>query len=278
MRQQRRLERNVAADAADHEAVERLAHACDRMLAVLAVHDELGDHRVVIHRDLAAVVHAGVHPHAVQVRGVAREHGLGRRLELHQPAGGRQEVAERIFGVDAALDGPAIALHLGLRQRQLLAGRHADHQLDQVEAGDALRHRMLHLQARVHLQEVEALVLADHELHRAGALVLHGLGQLHRLLAHRLARRVGDEGRRSFLDHLLVAPLDRALALVQIDHVAVRIAQHLDLDVARLLDELLDEHSVVAEAVACFVAARGKALEGLLVVEGHAQALAPAAG
>jgi hypothetical protein len=28
----------------------------------------------------------------------------------------------------------------------------------------------------------------------------------------------------------------------------VRVAEHLDLDVARLLDELLDEHAVVAEA------------------------------
>ncbi len=247
-------------------------------VAVLAVHDELGDHRVVEHRDLAAVVHAGVHAHAVQVLGVGREHRLPRRLERHQAAGRRQEVAERVFGVDAALDGPAVALHVRLRQRQLLAGGDADHQLDQVQAGDALGHRMLHLQARVHLQEVEALVLADHELHRARALVLHGLGQRHGLLAHRLARRLADEGRRRLLDHLLVAPLDRALALVQVDHVAVRIAQHLDLDVARLLDELLDEHAVVAEAVARLVAARGEALEGFLVVEGHAQALAAAAG
>jgi hypothetical protein len=113
----------------------------------------------------------------------------GGRQELHQPAGGRQEVAERILGVDAALDGPAVALHVGLRQRQLLAGGHADHQLDQVEAGDALGDRVLDLQPRVHLQEVERLVLADDELHRAGALVVHGLGERHGLLAHRLARR-----------------------------------------------------------------------------------------
>jgi hypothetical protein len=64
------------------------------------------------------------------------------------------------------------------------------------------------------------------------------------------ARGLADEGRRRLLDHLLVAALDRAFALMQVHHVAVRIAQHLDLDVARALDELLDEHPVVAEAVA----------------------------
>ncbi len=191
----------------------------DRVGAVAAVHDQLGDHRVVVHRDLAALVDAGVDAHAAAARASAagRLHRLRRRLVAHQPAGGRQEVAERVLGVDAALDRPAVALHVVLRERQLLAGGHADHQLDQVEPGDALGDRVLHLQPGVHLEEVEALVLADHELHRAGALVLHRLGQRHRLLAHRLARGVADERRRRLLDHLLVAALDRALALVQVD-------------------------------------------------------------
>ena len=65
--------------------------------------------------------------------------------------------------------------------------------------------------------------------------------------------------------------------LVQVDDVAVRVAQHLDLDVARLLDILLDEDAVVAEAVAGFVAAAGEAFEGLLVVVRRAHRLAAAA-
>ena len=49
---------------------------------------------------------------------------------------------------------------------------------DQVEPGDHLGHRMLHLQARVHLDEVELAVLVE-ELDGAGAAVLellHGRG------------------------------------------------------------------------------------------------------
>ena len=57
-----------------------------------------------------------------------------------------------------------------------------------------------------------------------------------------------SSGRRRLLDDLLVAALDRAFALAQVDDVAVLVAEHLDLDVARVLDELLDEDAVVAEA------------------------------
>ena len=267
-------------DAADDEGVERLAHPRDRVGAVAPVHDQLGDHRVVVHRDLAAFGDAGVHAHAA-----GRVHRRRPRTASAAAAGTHQPA--RCDGRKLRNGSSALMRHSmaqpsrrtsRLRERQLLAGGDADHQLDQVEPGDALGHRVLDLQPGVHLEEVEALVLADHELHRAGALVVHRPGERHRLLAHRLARRVADEGRRRLLDHLLVAALDRALALVQVDDVAVRVAEHLDLDVARLLDELLDEDAVVAEAVARLVAAGREALEGLLVVVGDAQALAAAAG
>ncbi len=54
-------------------------------------------------------------------------------------------------------------------------------------------------------------------------------------------------GRRRLLDHLLVATLDRALTLAEVDHVAVSVAEHLDLDVATPFEERLDEHRAVTE-------------------------------
>ena len=137
---------------------------------------------------------------------------------------------------------------------------------------------MLDLQARVHLQEEERAVLAGDELHRAGAVVADGLGQRDGLLAHGLARLGVEERRGRLLDHLLVAALDGAFALAQVDDVAVLVAEHLDLDVARVLDELLDEHAIVAEARLGLRAGRAEALLGLLGVEGDAHALAAAAG
>jgi hypothetical protein len=79
---------------------------------------------------------------------------LGRHV-LDQPADGGQEVAERVLGIDAGFDRPALELDVVLGEGQLLAGGDADHLLDQVEPGDVFGDRMLHLQAGVHLQEVE---------------------------------------------------------------------------------------------------------------------------
>ena len=121
-------------------------------------------------------------------------------------------------------------------------------------------------------------VLAGDELHRAGAVVADGLGQRDGLLAHGLARLGIEQRRGRFLDHLLVAALDGAFALAEIDDVAVLVAQHLDLDVARVLDELLDEHAIVAEARLGLRAGETEAFLGLLGVVGDAHALAAAAG
>ena len=61
-------------------------------------------------------------------------------------------------------------------------------------------------------------------------------------------RRAGVEPRRRrLLDDLLVAPLDRAVALEEVDDVAVGVAEHLHLDMARPFEIALDQHAVVAE-------------------------------
>ena len=46
-------------------------------------------------------------------------------------------------------------MHIALLEWQLLAGSDADLQFHQIETRDHLGHRMLNLQPRVHLQEIE---------------------------------------------------------------------------------------------------------------------------
>ena len=106
---------------------------------------------------------------------------------------------------------------------------------------------MLDLQARVQLDEGERAVRPDEELERAGVAVadVHA-GALGGGL-HLLAQLVVERGRRRLLDQLLVAALDRALALAAGEDVAVVVAEHLDLDVARGRDHLLDVERAVAE-------------------------------
>ena len=64
-------------------------------------------------------------------------------------------------------------------------------------------------------------------------------------MAVRVAWSRNGDGR--FLDELLMPALDRALALPEVDEVAVGVAEHLDLDVPRLFHEFFDEDPVVAE-------------------------------
>jgi hypothetical protein len=111
---------------------------------------------------------------------------------------------------------------------------------------------MLDLEPRVHFHEPDAVGAqpsrrVGDELDRARADIVDRLRRLHRRAAHRRARRLVHAGRGRFLDHLLVAALERAVALEQVDDIAVAVAEHLHLDVARREDIFLDQHAVVAE-------------------------------
>ena len=144
---------------------------------------------------------------------------------------------------------------VALRERQLLAGGHADLHLHDVDAGHHLGHRMLDLHAGVHLDEIELAVLVQ-ELEGAGAAVADLLAGGGAALADALDDAARDAGRGRFLDDLLVAALHRAVALAQLDRVPVLVGEHLDLDVARVLEELLHVHRRVAEGRAGFGARR----------------------
>ena len=70
--------------------------------------------------------------------------------------------------------------------------------------------------------------------------------------------------------------LDRALALVERGHIAVLVGQHLELDVARLLDELLHVEIAVAEGI-CRLAVGGVEEIGQLLGAADDSHAAPAA-
>ena len=184
--------------------------------------------------------------------------GPAGRAVHHDLARRRHEVVVRILGVDARLDRVTADREILLLEGQLLARRDADHRLHDVDAGDHLGDRVLHLHAGVHLEEVEIVVLVDEELAGAGADVVHRLGRRDRRRAHLGAQLGRDAIAGRLLDHLLVTALDRALALEEMHAVAVRVGEDLDLDVARLLDELLDVERVVAEAALAPPSARGR--------------------
>ncbi len=77
--------------------------------------------------------------------------------------------------------------------------------------------------------------------------------------------------------HLLVAALDGALALAQVDAVAVAVAKDLHLHVVRLLNVLLHEHARVAEEGLALVLAGLEVLVHVVVAAAQEDAHAAAA-
>jgi hypothetical protein len=58
--------------------------------------------------------------------------------------------------------------------------------------------------------------------------------------------------------YLLMAPLHRAVALVQVYHIAIAIAKYLNLNVTRPLDKLLEKQGTVTE---CRLSFRARSLK-----------------
>ena len=248
-------------------SAERADHAPGRGLAVDVPDDQLGDHRVVQRQHLVALAGAGVHPHA----GARRLHVVG------DLARGGGEVGGRGLRVDAALDGVAAQLDVLLGEGQVLARGDLDLLAHDVDAGDHLGHAVLDLHAGVHLQEEVLAIVGEQALDRAGGEVADGLGGVGSDLADLLAQLGVDGGGGALLDQLLVAALDRAVALEQVHGVAGLVGQHLDLHVARVGQVALQVDRGVGEEL---LALAGGALERVLelgLLQGHAEALAATA-
>ena len=53
---------------------------------------------------------------------------------------------------------------------------------------------------------------------------------------------------RGFFDHFLVATLKGAVALEQVDDIAVGVTKHLHLDMAGIGDKFFQQNTIIAEA------------------------------
>ena len=231
------MELDRGGDAGDRAFGEGPPQAPQGVVAVNAPHDQLADQGVVEGGDLVARVHVAVDSHA----GPARWQPAG------DLAGGRAEVVAGILGVDAAFDRMADEAHVLLAHREGFAAGDAQLLSDQVDAGHHLGDRVFHLDAGVHLHEVEAAAAVHQELHRAGALVADAAGRRYGRLAHAPPQLWIEPRAWGFLQEFLVAPLNGAVALAQVHHIAVAIGQHLHFHMAGPVDEFLHVEAGVAE-------------------------------
>ena len=88
---------------------------------------------------------------------------------------------------------------------------------------------------------------AEQELDGAGAGVAGRAGERDGRVAERRAQLGVDRRRRRLLDDLLMAALERAVALAEVDDRAVAVGEHLHLDVAGAAEQPLEVDPPVAE-------------------------------
>ena len=110
---------------------------------------------------------------------------------------------------------------------------------------------MFHLDARVHLQK-EILVPRDQKFDRAQAAIIERFAQAHRVMRDLVKKRARQAPSRGLFDDLLVAALKRAVALEQVQHMALAVARDLHLDMACLGQEAFQQKALGAKGGLCF--------------------------
>ena len=245
-----RSEERLVGDGTRHpNRRQRRRQAAGRDLPIRSMGDDLGDHRVVMRGDLVSFADAGIDSH---VRLSVRQR------QMRNPACPRSKSVYGIFRVKAGLDRMAGKSHLLLAKRKRLASGDAQLPLHDVDPGDHFGHRVLDLNAGVHLQKPVAAVGVDQELHCPGARIVDGPGRRRGGLAQPSAKAGADARRRRFLDDLLMAALHGTVALSEMNDVSVPVPEYLHLHMARAPKVLLDQHGVVPERGCRFPARRGE--------------------
>ena len=234
---QRRVHRHGGRHSAELAPGQRIAQPGQRLRPAGPADDELGQQAVVLRRHRRARLNVRVDPDARPGREDRAGHG----------ARAGPEPGRRVFRVDPALDRVAAQADIGLGQPEPAPLRDRDLLRHQVEPGDRLGHRVLHLDARVHLEEPERGPFGVHqEFDGAQALVLQVQAEGDRRRTHADPQRLAEPRRRRLLDELLIPPLHRAVPVAEVDHV-LPVAKQLHLDVPRGGDVPLQVHPRIGE-------------------------------
>jgi hypothetical protein len=147
----------------------------------------------------------------------------------------------------------------------------------EINARDHFSHRVLDLDARVHFDEAPFLpVHVVKELDRPGVIVPNVATHADCRLTQSLANFVVHPNGRRDLDHFLVPALDRAIAFVQVQHLAVLITENLNLEVFGPWNVFFQEDRGVAECTPGLTARFIQQMRKLRSFIDHAHAPTPA--
>ena len=141
--------------------------------------------------------------------------------------------------------------NLGMGQRG--TGRNENLSAHHVDSGHHLGDGMLHLDTRVHFDKIVVSVFVDQEFHRTGVDIVDRLCNLHGVFIELVANLLRHAPGRGKFHDLLVAALQRAVALAEVADAAVLVGEDLHLYVLGLHKVFFYEYAVVAEGLAGLV-------------------------
>src|SRR6185436_9901121 len=216
---------------------ERSSHAADSFFPRPAAHGEFSQEAVIVRWYRIVLVDCSIDTYADPAR---REIGCDR-------TGAGTKVVFGVFRVDAALDRLALERDFLLRDLKRDACCNGNLMTHDIDCRDLLGHCMFHLEARVHLHEVIAVVLIEEKLDGTGIVILDSLGNGDGRLAHFGTETRGENQGWGNFDEFLMPALNRAIAFTQMDDISVPVGQDLKFDVMRSLDILLKKDCSIAE-------------------------------
>ena len=196
--------------------------------------DDFRDHRIIEGRHLVTGVNVSINSHA----------GPAGKIEGRNTSG-RGGKGLRVFRVDTALDCVSHNHQVVLCVTQGLAFSDPHLIAHDVRQRHHLRHRMLDLNASVHLHEVIVVLRIEQELERAGTRITDLLTCSDCGCAHFRPQFMRQHSRWCFLQKLLMPSLNRAFSFTQVDTIAVFVSHHLDLDVSWLINKAFNINAAV---------------------------------
>jgi hypothetical protein len=229
-------------DAEQSHIAQRALTALDHVFPGHRANDDFRHHGIVKRRNFVTGVNRGIGAHA----------RAARRVIARNAAETRQKIVFRVFGVDTELNGKAAPDNFFLLEAQWQTRGHANLFLDDVDAGDRFGDGVLDLHARVHFHEIKTAAIVEQKLHRTGVGVTDRFRGNHRETADILALCFVKLWRRCNFDQFLITALNRAIALVKMNYIAVMISQYLHFDMLRIDDAFFQKHIGAAEGFGRF--------------------------
>ena len=234
--------------------------------------DHLGQQGIVVGAGAVTGIAIAVDAHARSRR---------RLIGDEVSAGGlNRPVGHQALKVDPRLDGEAPRRRRSGEAdgRQGFARRQPDLDLDEIQAGHLFGDGVLHLEPGVGLDEGEGLAVGvEKELDRADGSVTYGGGHGGGGVEQPLAQRIAQVGRGRDLQDLLVAPLQRTVALADGQNTRP-VPGYLNLDMARSLQQAFGIERRVAKCGLGLAAGGGEGGVDLASIPHHPHAAAAAAG